>query len=452
MKNKKVFVLFCVIFFFAFSIYLYSGDSWVKIYGTKESDMATSIFQTLDGGYIIGGQTKAFDRKRDFVLIKTDRKGNIEWSKYYPAKGEERDPFVVETTEGNYLAAMSSFSWAPRGIKLSKIWVVKTNKKGKILWQKVYWGKYGELFKQVRKTSDGGVIIVGQTGENLRTAFDIFLLKLDKNGNVKWQYGYGRKGMEIAESIKVTSDGGYIITGHASKEGYTMEDLFLLKVNSKGKVEWYKLYGGRSEEHGSDVVEADDGGFVAGGWTRTFASRERGLEPWFIKVDKKGNIVWQKRHGNFYGGHIFSLVKIDEGYLGLGNTEGEGIRGKEMGDVITVKIDKRGNLLKHEIIGAGYEDFIGFSSKTKDGGIIACGRSFSFRKGYKRDFFVIKFDSGENVSCPFPLTVKGKKYISYNSKAKILNVYSKRFKINFKVTNTNSKAKVLNFTQKNVCY
>ncbi len=451
MKNKKVFILSSIFLLFALSIYIYSSDSWVRIYGTKKFDMATSIFQTLDGGYIIGGLTKVFDREGDFALIKTDRNGNIIWSKYYPAKGEERDPFVVETTDGNYIAAMTSFSWTPRGIRLPKIWVIKINKQGKILWQKVYWCKYGELFNQVRKTPDGGVIVVGQTSINLKTAFDIFLLKLDKNGNIEWQYGYIREKIEKPESIKVTSDGGYIITGYAIKRDSTWDDLFLLKVNSKGKVEWYKLYGGKSEEQGSDVVETSDGGFVAAGWTRTFASRERGVEPWFIKVDKIGNVVWQKRHGNFYGGHIYSLVKVDEGYLGFGDTGGEGIGGKGLVDTITVKIDKNGNLLEHKIIGEGSSDTLIFSSKTRNGEVVACGSSSSFRKGYGSEFFAIKFDNGENVKCPMPLIVVGKKYLSADSNARVLDVYPKRLKINFKVENTNIKAKVFKIVQKNIC-
>ncbi len=152
--------------------------------------------------------------------------------------------------------------------------------------------------------------------------------------------------------------------------------------------------------------------------------------------------------GNFYGGFIFSIEKLSDGHIGFRINEGKAISWKEFGDTITVKIDKNGNLLEHKVIGAGQEDYIKTSSETTDSGIIGCGRSSPFRKGYERDFFVTKFDNKMNLSRSSNLMVNGSKYLSADSTAKVSSIKPNVFKINFTVDKTNTTGVTLNPEQK----
>lgn len=218
-----------------------SGDTlWTKtkIFGLSHYNSGKSVKQTSDGGYIIAGNWgHAFSR--DAGLIKTDANGDTMWTKHFNGKG---GPFrwgdvgnsVQQTGDGGYIITgyTGYFNWT--GTQYPDLWLIKTDSNGDTLWTKTYsdrldttWSGYWEEGKSVEQTSDGGYIITGFT-ELSGAGNDIWLIRINPNGDTLWTKTFGNSGYDCGYSVQQTNDGGYIIVGSIGNSGDN--DVCLIKV------------------------------------------------------------------------------------------------------------------------------------------------------------------------------------------------------------------------------
>jgi hypothetical protein len=153
---------------------------------------------------------------------------------------------------------------------------------------KTYGGTYWDWAYSVQQTSDGGYILAGYTGSFGAGLNDIFLIKTDANGNVQWAKTYGGTNHDSAYSVQQTSDGGYIVAGLTRSFGAVGDDIFLIKTDAKGNIQWAKTYGGKGSERASSVRQTADGGYILAGTTISFGAG--GADIFLIKTDAKGNI------------------------------------------------------------------------------------------------------------------------------------------------------------------
>ena len=146
----------------------------------------------------------------------------------------------------------------------------------------------------VQQTSDGGYIVAGYTG-SFGAGGDIFLIKTDASGNVIWAKTYGGTGYEEAFSVQQTSDGVYIVAGYTYSFGAGCRDIFLIKTDANGNVQWAKTYGGTDYDRASSVQQTSDGGYIVAGYTESFGVG--GSDVFLVKTDANGNIQWAKTYG-----------------------------------------------------------------------------------------------------------------------------------------------------------
>jgi hypothetical protein len=170
------------------------------------------------------------------------------------------------------------------GAGSADFFLIKTDANGNIIWAKTYGGIYIDSATSVQQTSDGGYIVAGRTG-SFGAGGDIFLIKTDANGNVQWAKTYGGTVYDIASSVQQTSDGGYIVAGYTNSFGAGWGDIFLIKTDANGNVQWAKTYGGIYEDWASSVQQTSDGGYIVAGRTYSF-----GAGVFLIKTDANGNI------------------------------------------------------------------------------------------------------------------------------------------------------------------
>src|SRR5262249_9932328 len=142
--------------------------------------------------------------------------------------------------------------------------------------------------------SDSGYIVVAHTCEFGAGGNDIWILKLDADGSIQWQKTYGGAASEGSSTIQRTSDGGYIVAGSTSSFGAGGDDAWLLKLDATGTVTWQKTYGGPGDESFSYIEQTNDGGYIASGYTTSFGLT--GLDLWVLKLDASGNIIWQRSY------------------------------------------------------------------------------------------------------------------------------------------------------------
>jgi hypothetical protein len=237
---------------------------WDKTYGgvVFDSDFANSIQQTSDGGYIVAGRTSSMDGDisdgnnggYDFWILKLNSDGSKEWDKTYGGSGSDVANSVQQTSDGGFIIAGETSSMdgdiTDGNNGLNDIWILKLNSDGSKEWDKTYGGSGIDDDASIQQTSDGGFIIAGETtsmdgditdGNN--GGNDIWILKLNSDGSKEWDKTYGGSGSDDDASIQQTSDGGFIIAGETSSmdgditDGNNgLDDIWILKLNKDGYV------------------------------------------------------------------------------------------------------------------------------------------------------------------------------------------------------------------------
>jgi hypothetical protein len=273
----------------------------------------------------------------DIFLIKTDANGNVIWAKTYGGASFDWATSVQQTSDGGYIVAGATWSF---GAGNGDIFLIKTDANGNLQWAKTYGGTFGEYARSVQQTSDGGYIVAGNTSSFGAGAVDIFLIKTDANGNMQWAKTYGGIYTDSATSVQQTSDGGYIVAGATWSFGAGNGDFFLIKTDANGNIIWAKTYGGTSYDLATSVQQTSDGGYIVAGSTESFGAGSRDI--FLIKTDANGNVIWAKTYG---GTNLDSATSVQQtsggGYIVAGFTESFGAGGR---DIFLIKTDANGSI------------------------------------------------------------------------------------------------------------
>jgi uncharacterized delta-60 repeat protein len=311
---------------------------WAKTYGGTNDDGASSVQQTSDGGYIVAGFTSSFGAGlSDVFLVKTDANGNVIWAKTYGGTDYDLAYSVQQTSDGGYIVAGFTFSF---GAGYLDIFLIKTDANGNIQWAKTYGGTSNDYAYSVQQTSDGGYILAGWTYSFSASSDDILLIKTDANGDVQWAKTYGGTDSDFAYSVQQTSDGGYILAGLTRSFGAGSDDILLIKTDANGDIIWAKTYGGTNDDLAYSVQQTSDGGYILAGLTRSFGAGY--LDIFLIKTDANGNIQWAKTYGGTSRDEAYSVQQTsDGGYMVAGYTQSFGAGGY---DIFLIKTDANGDM------------------------------------------------------------------------------------------------------------
>lgn len=210
------------------------NKQWLKNYKKSSENEGLSVQQTNDNGFIISAMTN-YETSGDIWLIKTDSIGDTIWTKIYTSEYLTIGYSVCQTTDGGYFIAGTNSEMGWEGIE-SNIYLLKTDSMGDTIWTKTIRKSPSDIAYSGLQTTDGGYIAVGETITNSNFDSNIYIIKLDYEGNILWtneignKYNHNFRGRDITE----TNDSGFIITGLKAYESFDYVDLCLLKVNSKG--------------------------------------------------------------------------------------------------------------------------------------------------------------------------------------------------------------------------
>jgi len=280
-----------------------NGDiQWQKAYGGSGFEEAIAIQQTSDGGYIVAGTTDSFGSgKKDFWIVKLDSNGNVEWQKAYGGGGDDWLHAIQQTSDGGYIVAGTTYSFLEGWWDPCNGWILKLDANGNIEWQKVLMIGGEQQIYDIRQTSDGGYIAVGVTWDAYGPGsyWDLWVVKLDSDGHIQWQRAYGGGEWDGGKpAVQQTSDGGYIVAGETWSFGSAKINLWVLKLDSDGDVEWQKAYSRGEDENGAKAIQqTGDGGYVVAGYTSDFGYGGTNYDVWILKLDSDGDVEWQKAYG-----------------------------------------------------------------------------------------------------------------------------------------------------------
>jgi hypothetical protein len=349
----------------------YGGHSWERGYSVK---------QTSDDGYIITGSINMAGGTHDDVwLIKIDKSGIMEWNKTFHNRDDDFGYSAIQTGDGGYIIA-------GRTIESGKYanangWIIKTDSAGNMQWNRTHsYGGGSDYLTDICQTSDEGYIL---TGCDERSGSDqLWLLKINMNGTQEWAQSYD---IDRGISIQITMDNGYIITGGDHR-------VFLIKTNSEGEVQWIQNFSNNDSNcGGQEVQQTADGGFViiGSGYLNPYYSQDI----WLIKTDDDGNMEWNQTYGgmDYESGH--SVKQTSDGqFIILGRTSSFGFGGS---DFWMIKTDSSGNMLWNRTFGGASDDWGQELQITGDDGYISIGWTRSFGSG-SEDVWLIKTDKFGN--------------------------------------------------------
>jgi predicted secreted protein len=315
------------------------NQQWSQTYGGTGDDEAFSMIQTSDGGYAIAGYTTSFGAGyTDFWLVKTDSAGIRQWDKTYGGPGNDEAYSVVQTNDSGY--ALAGYTGSSNGGGL-RFWLVKTDSNGIMQWNQTYGGPGDSEAYSIIKASDGGYAIAGSTDSFGAGGLDFWLVKTDSNGTMQWNETYGGPGDDVAYSLVQTSDGGYAVAGYTNSVGSGGEFWYyywLVKTNSNGTMQWNEVYGGQGSSEAYSVIQTSDGGYAMAGYTNSIGAG--GDDVWLVKTDSVGNMQWNQTYGGSGDEAANSLIRTsDGGYAMAGYTDSFGAGGE---DFYLVKTDSVG--------------------------------------------------------------------------------------------------------------
>ena len=318
-----------------------NGDiHWQKTYGGTAADTALSIQQTTDRGYIIAGATASFGAGNDDIwILKLDESGDIIWQKTYGGTANDVARSIQQTTDGGYIVAgYTTFLGEVNG----DFWVLKLDGSGDIIWQKTYGGTAFEGPSSIQQITDGGYIVAGNTRSFGAVNGDFWVLKLDGSGDIIWQKTYGDTAFEGPSSIQQTTGGGYIVAGVRNSYGAVFGEFWVLKLDGSGDIIWQKTYGGTDFENALSIQQTTDEGYIVAGFTVSFGT-SGSHDFWILKLDGNGDIIWQKTYGGSYAETALSIQQTtDEGYIVAGTTVSFGVARSV--DFWVLKLDEHGNI------------------------------------------------------------------------------------------------------------
>jgi hypothetical protein len=381
-KMKKLFSSLCLVFIFEYTV-AQPTIQWQKSIGGTDVDYTGGIEPTSDGGFILIGGTYSNDGdvtgyhdNGDLWIIKMDRQGTIEWQKCLG--GTEYDDLSYPTTANC-----------------------------------------------IKQTTDGGYILTGVTysiNGDITASYgngDMWLAKLDANGNIEWQRCLGGSADDYGTAVIQTTDGGYTVAGYTSSTdinvmgNHGQYDMWMVHVDVMGEIKWQKCLGGSDEDYCSAIAQTTDGGYIVAGQTWSIdgdVSGNHGLsDEWIVKTDKFGNMQWQKCLGGSSDESAASVFcTATGGYIVAGWTDsndGDISNPFTNTDCWVVELDNMGNINWEKCYGSPQAEICYSMQQTTDGGyILSCqnwgnGGQVSGHHGsiFNSDYWIAKIDMTGNL-------------------------------------------------------
>ncbi|MDC8001810.1 T9SS type A sorting domain-containing protein [Aequorivita todarodis] len=312
---------------------------WEHSYGGSGYDSGRSVKQTSDGGYIILADSESNDGDvdgnqgdKDAWIFKLDPNGNIQWQKSYGGSNTDGASSVQQTADGGFIVAAYAYSIDGdiiQNLGYCDYWILKLDINGAIQWQKSYGGTDVDIPTSIQQTTDGGYIVGGETFSNdgnisgFHGESDYWVIKLNSNGDFVWQKTLGGSDIEYADKIQQTNEGGYIVSGYAFSfdgdisENHGASDYWVVKLNSTGNIEWQKALGGSSNEYNGSIQQTTDTGYIVTSYTYSndgdVSGNHGNTDAWVVKLDNDGNIQWQKSMGGTDTDGAWTICQTTDG-------------------------------------------------------------------------------------------------------------------------------------------
>lgn len=399
--------------------------------GGNSEDGANDLLPLTGGGFLLSGYSKSKHGDytgnhgaEDFAVCRLKPNGDLKWGKVYG--GSSSDVAYAATTFLNGYAIVGITASDDKQVTgnhgSNDGWLILINGNGKLVISKCFGGSGSDQFFDMVKTSDGGLLLAGQsasddgdlTGAAPHGSNEVWLLKLDASANVQWSKCFGGTGADFCRSVIQTTDGNFVAACYSrSADGDFAEhygpdynsDVWVIKVDPSGNLLWSTLLGGSDDDYADDLLEDNEGNIWMGGQTNSddydIVVKHPGTDVWVVKLTADGT----KLHSSCFGGNdadIFEggLIQLDNNHLLIsGSSLSTDVTNSKGGyDVWLANFDIDGNYISDYSYGGSGADFATDIELLPGNQVVLSGRTHSVNgdvTGLHGDFdqWFIRFNS-----------------------------------------------------------
>jgi hypothetical protein len=363
-----------------------------KTYDWNESSEVAGLI-VLDGDSIIIVSDSRKGMDTYLVFSKIDHLGDTLWTKQYGKVGEHykiAKSGAFRRSKDNNLLFVGFHKLNGQN---NNYLLMKLNTKADTLWTTKHGGTENNGAQSLCEAEDSTIWVSGfsqATGQNA----NIPVLQFSKTGALLWDTIYGGNGNDAIYSIETTLDGGFILGGESDSYGDGSDDIYVMKLNSKGVLEWDATFGNEKNDAGRALQISSGEYIVVGGVVPVGNSNSKG---YMAKLDANGGLLWEKYYGydDIYSDAIgHKTIELDNGDLIITGVtyDREGLN-RPLGWLL--KVNAQGDSLWSRVLRIRDRDhYLVDMKQTNDGGFILGGYVFSSSTGGDtQDLWVIKVDS-----------------------------------------------------------
>ena len=298
--------------------------SWSAVYGGAETEYGQAVIQRNDGGYLLLGSYSASGTTYMYLNF-TDASGNSTQSGYFiPATGNTSGYGVIQCTDGNFVGVGSCNGFGPAS---TNIYLKKFDGSGNNIWGYAIGTDNYEIGYDVVQRPDEGFAVVGVINTS-DGGEDTYFGMIDPLGTVEIAYSVGGPDGDVGRAICKSADGGFAYIGRTWSFGAGQWDFYMVKRTSAGTLDWSRTFGGTDSELGEDITCTSDGGFALTGKASSFGAG--GIDGWLIKTDALGNPEWSWVFGGTGNDAGYSVQQGADGcYYVAGITSSFGAGGND---------------------------------------------------------------------------------------------------------------------------
>lgn len=403
---KQLLLAFCLASIFSDAI-SQPAIAWEKCYGGSTNDRILSMDITDDGGYFLAMNSNSIDGDfypayslYDTWIVRVNAAGDLLWRTPIGGSMEERT-FEVVTTSDNGCVVIGHSNSTDGQMTGNHggydIFVAKLNAQGQVEWLKMYGGSLDETSAAIKTTADGGYIFLGSADSSdgdLTTTpqmSDVWLVKLNASGDILWQKTYGGSAIDVGRAFQSAPDGELVIlAGTSSYDGqvsghHGASDFWVFKVDITGQLVWQRAFGGENVDNPNDIISTNDGGYLAVGSSKSTTgdlNTNQGVyDVWLVKMNFEGELEWQKTYGGTADDLTRSVLQLNNGNFVVPgysvSSDGDITQNYGLFDFWVFQVNASGTLMWEQNYGGTAIDWVNEAMVLHDGSIIIAGETNS---------------------------------------------------------------------------
>ncbi|MGD1847045.1 MAG: T9SS type A sorting domain-containing protein [Salibacteraceae bacterium] len=231
----------------------------------------------------------------------------------YGGSGTDECNSLFVTEDEGFALAGASGSYSSNGV--SDVYLLKFDLQYQLEWSRLIGGQGIEKGNRVIQTNDKGYAIAGFTNSYGAGGYDMYLIKLDSNGTLEWDRTYGGSNWDFATSVVQTPDNGFLVVGNTQSFGSGSEDMYVVKTDALGIATWSKTYGDSKQDLARDAMVMGNGNYlVVGEYTPDTADSS---DIYVAELATNGDVLWSQTYGGSWNDGAYRVKPLFRDRIGL---------------------------------------------------------------------------------------------------------------------------------------